>query len=450
MNAPWPSSDITAASPNSGNATLAGYGQPSAIGRQSLAGYVGDEASLEVLRACLAGLGWPTDRCQLGALDDAAQALAMTPSPAILILDLSGDPAPLDNIQDLAQVCDPGTMVIALGETNDVQFYRALQASGIHDYLLKPLCPNELAEAILAAQAVLAAPPPAQATPASQHITTAVIGARGGVGATMVATSLAWISSCDLAQPTALLDLDIQFGTGALSLDLDPGSGLVEAIENPSRIDGLFIERAMTRASDTLSLLTAEAPIANSVPTDGIAMLHLAEELRHAFTATVIDLPRTMLASLTPLMTEVTTIVLVTELTLAGARDTIRILDWVKTHAPLARVTLVANKVPSGICEIGPGDFESATERKLDFLLPLEPRLAINAAKQGQSFAQACRGGRMGDTLLAIARAVCASDDATAGTKLRAAPSLLGRLDPRQLLARLSASTPGGGGKMGG
>ena len=400
-------------------------------GREPLAAFVSDEASLQCLRTCLAGMGWNTGGCRLGAPDDAVAALVTAASPAILIVDLSASTLPLEDIQALAQVCEPGTQVIAIGQTNDVQLYRALLASGIHDYLLKPLTAGQMGEAIAGAQAILSAPRPIEVVPASsKHCTTAVIGTRGGVGATMLATSLAWVSSTDLAQPTALLDLDIQFGTGALSLDLDPGQDLVDAIRNPTRIDSLFIERAMVPASDTLSVLSAEAPIAAPMSTDGAALLQLSEELRHTFAATVIDLPRTILGTMPQLLAEVTTVVLVTELTLAGARDTIRILDWLKFHGPHAQVVLVANKVPSGLCEIGPGDFETAIERKLDFMLPFEPRVAIAAAKHGQCFAQANRDGRLGETLVAIARGACAPE----GGELARAP-----LAPPTLLTRLAA-----------
>ena len=77
--------------------------------------------------------------------------------------------------------------------------------------------------------------------------------ARGGVGASTLVTSLAWTFASDRKMSTALLDLDVHFGTGALALDLEPGRGLTDAIDNPSRIDGLFIERAMIRANDNLS-----------------------------------------------------------------------------------------------------------------------------------------------------------------------------------------------------
>ena len=108
------------------------------------------------------------------------------------------------------------------------------------------------------------------------HIMTAVVGVRGGVGASTMATSLAWLLGRARRMPTALLDLDVHFGTGALALDLEPGRGLTDAIENPSRIDGLFIERAMVRANESLSILSAEAPINPPLMTDGSGFLPAA------------------------------------------------------------------------------------------------------------------------------------------------------------------------------
>ena len=120
----------------------------------------------------------------------------------------------------------------------------------------------------------------------------------------------------------------MHFGTNALALDLEPGRGLTDAIENPSRIDGLFIERAMVRASDTLAILSAEAPISQPMLTDGGAFYQLLEEFQAAFECSVVDLPRGMLIQHPHLMGSVNVALVVTELTLAAARDTIRILSW--------------------------------------------------------------------------------------------------------------------------
>src|SRR5690606_5339693 len=153
----------------------------------------------------------------------------------------------------------------------------------------------------------------------------AVVGTRGGVGASTLATSLAWLFSTDHKLPTALLDLDVHFGTGALALDLEPGRGLTDAIENPTRIAGLFIERAMIRATDHRSMLSDEAPISSPLLTGGAAFVQLEEEFQQAFERTVIALPRHMLINFPHLLAEVNVVPLATEMTLASARDTISI-----------------------------------------------------------------------------------------------------------------------------
>ncbi|WP_424648021.1 AAA family ATPase, partial [Enterobacter hormaechei] len=131
--------------------------------------------------------------------------------------------------------------------------------------------PDMLREAFVHAQMMLNAPKPVDLSPERPHCSVGVIGTRGGVGASTIATSIAWLLADKEKRSTALLDLDVHFGTGALSLDLEPGRGLTDAIENPSRIDGLFIERAMVKATENLSVLSAEAPISSPVVTDGSA-----------------------------------------------------------------------------------------------------------------------------------------------------------------------------------
>jgi pilus assembly protein CpaE len=223
----------------------------------------------------------------------------------------------------------------------------------------------------------------------------AVVGVRGGVGASTIATSLAWLFGEKARRTTALLDLDVHFGTGALALDLEPGRGLTDAIENPSRIDGLFIERAMVRANERLSVLSAEAPIHQPLVTDGTAFFQLQEEMRNAFESTVLDLPRQMLIQYPHLVHDAHVAVVVAELTLAATRDTIRILAWLKSNAPQTKVVVVANGVPSGgALEISRKDFEQSIERNVDIVFPFDGKLAAQSAKLGKPMAEVA-GGKM-------------------------------------------------------
>lgn len=423
MNAPWKS------------------GGPS--GRDQFAAYMCDEASLDVLRPIAIEMGWQPEKCNKGGLRNAVQSLAITASPNILLVDLSESGDPLNDINALAEVCEPGTVVVAVGQVNDVRLYRDLIASGIHDYLLKPLQPAQVRDSLAQAQAVFTAPRHHDGGIAKAHVSTAVIGTRGGVGASTLATSLAWLFSADNKLPTALLDLDIHFGTGALTLDLEPGRGLTDAIENPSRIDGLFIERAMIRANDNLAILSAEAPISTPLMTDGSAFLQLEEEFRQAFEMTVVDLPRNMLINFPQLVAEVNVVVLVTELTLASARDTIRMLSWFKANAPHARVVIVANKVQTGVAEISKADFEASIETRIQVTIPYDIKAASLAAKLGQTFADANRASRAGSAIRDLSRMIIEeageSAEKTGAAKTGSAKtSLLGKFDLKGIMGKAS------------
>jgi pilus assembly protein CpaE len=418
MNAPWKSG-------SQGN-------------RDVFASFLCDEQSLDVLRPVVIEMGWQPEKCNKGGLRNAVQSLSITASPNILMVDLSESGDPLNDINALAEVCEPGTVVIAIGQVNDVRLYRDLLASGIHDYLLKPLGAGQLRDALVHAQAIFAAPKHADPSVAKRHVSTAVVGTRGGVGASTLATSIAWLFSADNKLPTALLDLDIHFGTGALALDLEPGRGLTDAIENPSRIDGLFIERAMIRANDCLAILSAEAPINSPMMTDGSAFVQLEEEFRQAFEMTVIDLPRNMLINFPHLLADVNVVVLATEMTLASARDAIRILSWLKSNAAHCQVLVVANKVQPGAGEISRSDFEASIERKIDFLIPFDAKAATNAAKLGQTFVDANRSSKAGTAIRDLSQGIMNAGDVEEGGPVAAVKksSLLGKLDLKSMLAK--------------
>jgi pilus assembly protein CpaE len=402
--------------------------------RDPFSAYVCDDDTLELIRAAASDMGWPIEKCNKGGLRNAVQSLSVSASPNILFVDMSESGDPINDINALAEVCEPGTVVIAAGQVNDVRLYRDLLSSGIQDYLLKPLSLEQVRESLTMAQAMLTAPKHADMGDDKPHHMMAVVGVRGGVGASLVSTSLAWAMSEQAGRQTALLDLDVHFGTGALTLDLEPGRGLIDAIDNPSRIDGLFIERAMVRASDKLSLLSAEAPIHQPVMTDGSAFFQLEEELRGAFEMTIVDIPRQVLIPFPHLVAEAGTIMLVSDVTLAAARDTIRLLSWFKQNVPGARVVLVANKFQNAVGELSRKEFESSIERQIDVVIPFDPKLVSQSAKLGKSYAEVCKGTKAAQVWNNLMRLILdgadveAEEAQIAATKGKSGGSLLGKL----------------------
>ncbi len=202
---------------------------------------------------------------------------------------------------------------------------------------------------------------------------------------------------------TAILDMDIYFGTDALTFDLEPGRGLCDALENPSRIDGLFIERAMIRQSENLSILGSEASLNDPTYTDPSAMSHLLSELKHNFSYVIMDLPRNMAAEYPLMLSEADEIILVSDLTLSAARDIIRFLALCKTIAPDTTVKIVLNKVAGmGMVEVDKKDFEASIERTADWEIPFDPKLMVQASRAGKPLPQAARMSRIVKVLKSI------------------------------------------------
>ena len=396
--------------------------------REPFAAYVCEDATGDLLKPIVSEFGWAHEKINKGGLRNAVQSLSVAASPNILFVDLSESGDPLNDINALAEVCEPGTVVIAAGQVNDVRLYRDLVNSGIQDYLLKPFSGDQLRDSIAQAQLTIAGPRIAEASTDRPHVACAFIGVRGGIGASSLATSVAWLFGERAGRNTALLDLDVHFGTGALALDLEPGRGLTDAIENPSRIDGLFIERAMVRANDRLAVLSAEAPINQPLMSDGSAFFQLQEEMRNAFECTVIDLPRNMLVQHPHLLHDVQAAVVVTEFTLAATRDSIRMLSWMKANAPQCRVIIVANRVPAGENEISRKDFETSIERKVDLVVPFDQKLAAQAAKLGKPIAALGKATRVSPMLNSLADQLIATVDNPDAANAVSAKSLFERI----------------------
>jgi pilus assembly protein CpaE len=407
--------------------------------REPFSAFVCDEATAEMLRPIAVEHGWAPEKVNKGGLRHAVQTLSVSASPAILFVDLSESGDPLNDINALAEVCEPGTVVIAAGQVNDVRLYRDLVASGLQDYLLKPFTPDQLRDSFAHAQLTISGPRINETASEKPHVMAAVIGVRGGVGASTLATSLAWLLGDKAGRSTALLDLDIHFGTGALALDLEPGRGLTDAIENPSRIDGLFIERAMVRANEKLCVLSAEAPLNQPLLNDGSAFFQLQEELRNAFESTVLDLPRAMLIQHPHLVQDVHVTIVAVEFTLAATRDAIRILGWLKSNAPQSKVLVVANRVPAGAQEISRKDFEQSIERSVDIVIPFEPKAAAQAAKLGQPFAKVATASRVSGPLAQLVSLTTSTvEGAESGSEKPkdGAKSLLDKLNLKGLVAK--------------
>ena len=349
--------------------------------RETFAAYVCDDVSQQLLKPIITERGWSSDMIFQGGIVAAVRALGAMPCPEFLLIDISDCDDPRADVQALADVCEEGTVVLAIGNTNDISLYRDLLNAGVHDYIVKPLSPDLMRATCLAAEEALQTPEAVvEEIPVGDSHTVIVLGVRGGLGASALAANIAWLKASQ-KQSTALLDLDLYFGTSAMQFDLEPGRGLADALENPSRVDSLFLERAVVKPNENLAILCAEAAVGSlHQPTDG-AHEQLINAMAENYQNVVIDLPRHMLSDHSDILAAASDIIMLTDYSLFSARDCIRLKAHIKKCAPNARLHLVANKASNGGDEVEEKDFENSIEHGVCVKIPGDEKTALLAAQ---------------------------------------------------------------------
>src|ERR1700680_2380732 len=303
--------------------------------RDGILAVVQEQTTIDRVQGAIRELQLDDELTVADTLDAALRRIRSGSAPRVLLVDLGESAAPIAEVSAARAVGGPDLKLVVLGTVNDVALFRDLLSAGASDYLVKPATREAPATGLQRRSA----PPGTRPDGLGQVIV--FMGSRGGVGATTSAVSCAWLLAAERHERIALVDLDLSFRTGALKLDLDPGSGLCEALEQPSRIDSLFIERAMIKVTDTLRVLAAEASAAQHVAVDAGAVDMLLHELRRKFVRIAVDLPRGVSPMHRVVLAAANQVVLFCEHSLAGLRDTIRLQTLVREQAPQARLWLV-------------------------------------------------------------------------------------------------------------
>lgn len=349
---------------------------------------------------------WPDYTVQEGGVGAAIQFLVTISSPRRLVVDLSDAADPVTAVQMLRDTCAAETVIVALGTMNDVKLYREICRAGATDYIVKPTSREILDEAIERALRTNEEGGDAAAKEAKLGRLILFIGAKGGIGSSTLAMNCAWLLAHEHNRRVALVDLDLQFGTMALNLDLEPGHGLCEALANSSRVDGLFLKSAMVNESPNLSLLASEEPLERMVEINPEAAALLFEQMRRNFSFVVVDLPRANLSANRDLITKANDIMVVSDLSLASVRDTMRMISFVRDVSPVANISVVANRVTHGKGQISKGDFERGIETRISYFVPDEPKAAALAANAGKPLPAVAKRSAVTNALRKVTTAI--------------------------------------------
>src|SRR5580698_8165334 len=337
-------------------------------------------------------------RIQMGGLTAAIEAYQSAPTPNVIILesDDRGEEI-IAGLDQLANYCDAGTRVIIVGSMNDVTLYRELVRRGVSDYLISPVGALQVVRAVCG---LFSAP---DAKPVGRII--AVVGAKGGVGASTIAHNIAFSIARDQMLDSVVTDLDLAFGTAGLDFNQDPPQGIAEAVFSPDRIDNAFVDRLLSKCTDHLSLLAAPATLDHVYDFGADAFESIFDSLRATVPCVVLDVPHQWTGWTKKTLVGADEVVIVAAPDLANLRNTKNIYDFLKAARPNdhhPRYCLNQVGVPKRP-EIKAADFAKALESEAMAIIPFEPQLFGAAANNGQMIAEISANHKTAEMFRALA-----------------------------------------------
>jgi pilus assembly protein CpaE len=338
-------------------------------------------------------------KIQMGGIAAAVEAYRSSATPNVVIIESEGRGDDLlSGLDQLSDVCDAGTRVIVIGRLNDILLYRELTRRGVSDYLIGPVETLDLVRSI---SGLFHAP---DAKPVGR--TLAVVGAKGGVGASTVAHNVAWAIARDLRLDAVVADLDLPFGTAGLDFNQDPPQGIADAVFSPDRIDTAFVDRLLSKCTDHLSLLAAPATLDRIYDFGTEAFDSIFDVLRSTVPCIVLDVPHLWTGWARRTLIGADDILVVAAPDLANLRNTKNLVDMLKAARPNdSKPYYCLNQV--GVPkrpEIKPADFAKALESEPLASIPFEPQVFGTAANNGQMIAEVAAGHRSAEIFRQLAQ----------------------------------------------
>lgn len=316
---------------------------------------------------------------QMGGVQAAVAFYRNASTPNLIILEsLLEREAMLGDLDRLAEVCDPGTKVVAIGHVNDVLLYRELLRRGVSEYVVAPVKVLQIIESI---SAIYTDPTNG---PVGQVV--AFVGAKGGAGSSTVCHNTAFAIAGALKTDVVIADFDLPFGTAGLNFNQDPLQGLADALSSPERLDEVLLDRLLSRCSDHLSLFAAPGTLDRPYDVEPHACDAVLDVVRENVPWIAVDVPHLWTAWAKQVVLRADFVVLTAAPDLANLRNAKNLIDQLKATRPNDRPPLlVVNQV--GVPkrpEISVKDFGQALDLEPKAVIDFDAQLFGTAANNGQ------------------------------------------------------------------
>ncbi len=312
-----------------------------------------------------------------GGLDAAIAHCETREVPDLLVLDTNLQGKPMLEGLDRLRAAAPRMRIVILGSVNDIGLLRDLAARGVSDYIVPPATAADLARSACQLFHDVA---PARVI--------AVIGARGGVGASTIARNLAFSIAERQHLRTALVDLDLSFGSVAPSFDQGVELSISDIIDAEDAEE--ILARASVSVTPRLQLLTAPQTVA-SIDVDEEAFETALAQVRRIAPNVVLDLPHAWEPWIRRALREADELVVVAGPDLASLRNADNMLKLLRSerNRPSAPIVVLSMTGVPKRPEIPLKDYAQALCVQPEICFAFEPELFGKAEADGQMLYEA-------------------------------------------------------------
>ncbi len=326
----------------------------------------------------------------------------VTTMPDILLLDLSL--AWEDELKALSQRSrSERPAMVAIGAEGNSEMMRLAMKAGARDFFTHPVAASELANTLRQIMEDSSSNDGAKAK------ISAVINAKGGSGGSFLASNFAHIAVSHYQLSMALIDLDLQFGSLPLYLDLSPREGMVEALANIDQLDSTALKAHMTKHESGLHLLASKSDQLSSTGTiSENSLIRLLKIASNTYNHLIVDLPRQIDPLTTSVLERADQIFIVMQQDIASLRDAkqlIRIITSV-LGVPKGNLQIIINRYNSKSA-VTETDIKEALNIESISIVPNDFKRVVEATNTGVPLYVNERNAAITKSLISLVDKMC-------------------------------------------
>lgn len=345
-----------------------------------------------------------------GGIAGAIERYRKTASPDLILLQTSLEREPMfAALEGLAEVCDINTKVALIGDANDITLYKTLIDNGVEEYIVGPVDAARLIE-------VLSGIYKASGNAKTSGKLFAFVGAKGGVGASVLCHNVAWSLAQMVESNIVLADLDLPFGSASFNFDIAPTKGIADVIDYGKQLDDALLEKLLFNYRDELSILASPGKLDRGADLAADVFHPLFDLARRQFPYTILDIPHAWGDWTKSALIAADQVIVVAEPDLANLKGAKSMVDFLKASRPndaFPRLVMNRTGVPKRP-EVDPREFAKALGVDALATVAFDPSCFGTATNNGQPIGEACPKSLTAETIYDIAEALFRSGDRTA------------------------------------